>query len=106
MSATERKKRAEDLIRVKPGELTMLPDGTRVSLRTVSAETADAEQVYRGILVRPSGNGGWLHREVAIPARLVDEYAEEPARTPDVKPRITDRVMRWLANPDLLRRGW
>lgn len=79
MSATERKKRAE---------------------------AAASPEVYRGILVRPSGNGGWLHREVAIPARLVDEYAEEKAPTPDLKPRIVDRVMRWLANPDLLRRGW
>lgn len=79
MSATERKKRLEQ---------------------------ASSEPVYRGILVRPDAKGGWYHREVAIPASIVEQYAEEPGHPPNYKAPVVDRIMRWLGNPDLIRKGW
>lgn len=62
--------------------------------------------IYRGIVVHPH-KGGWLRREVAIPAHIVELYAiEERAPVADVKSNVALAMERFIANPDLLRRQW
>jgi hypothetical protein len=74
--------------------------------RAAGTEPIKSGKLYRGLMLTTGPKGGWVYREVCLPAHIAEAYAVDKPRPPHLKPQIEVAMEKWLGNPDLLRMDW